>query len=285
MREIGRVDNELDASVFRDFLFNRGLECDAEKNGDGSWSLWAHDEDRMVEVSELFARFKLNPGDRFFIDDADAGARKREEHHKEERKEARKQKLTGIGDRITSTGMGKATLAFIVMSVVVTLIIGFGKNQAAFLWLAISLPEVFSGQVWRLVTPIFMHLGIIHILFNMMWLRDLGSMIENARGSKFLVTFVLVTGVLGNLGEYFASGPFFGGMSGVVYGLLGYVWMQSKFSPWSGMVLHPFTVNMMLFWFVLCLTGLVGNIANTTHTVGLVAGCLWGYLDAKQSNG
>jgi len=69
-------------------------------------------------------------------------------------------------------------------------------------------------------------------------------------------------------------------MSGVIYGLLGYVWLRGKFDPGSGLYLHPSTVTMMIIWFFLCLTGIVGSIANVTHAVGLGMGMAWGYLSS-----
>jgi GlpG protein len=127
----------------------------------------------------------------------------------------------------------------------------------------------------------FLHFNILHLLFNMLWLRDLGSMIEARKGSWMFLLLVLVLAGTSNVGQYLLSGPMFGGMSGVVYGLLGYIWMQSKFNPASGLSLQPQTVTMMILWFVLCLTGMVGHIANTVHAVGLAGGIAWGFLEAQ----
>jgi GlpG protein len=93
-----------------------------------------------------------------------------------------------------------------------------------------------------------------------------------------------VTGVLSNLGQHYFKGPFFEGMSGVVYGLLGYIWMKGKFDPASGLYLHPQTVVMMLIWFFACLFKLIPNVANWAHGVGLVVGMAWGALSSLYQN-
>jgi GlpG protein len=86
--------------------------------------------------------------------------------------------------------------------------------------------------------------------------------------------------VFPNLAQFYMHGPMFGGMSGVVYGLLGYIWIRGKMDPGSGLYLHPSTVWMMIIWFVLCVAGLFGAIANTVHAVGLGLGMAWGFLSS-----
>jgi membrane associated rhomboid family serine protease len=143
-----------------------------------------------------------------------------------------------------------------------------------------ALPEVRHGEVWRLFTPMFVHMDWWHIIFNMMWLVDLGSMIEGRQKSWLLAIMVLAMAVVSNLAQFFAGGPLFGGMSGVVYGLFGYIWIRGKFDPGSGLYLHPTTVTMMIIWFFACFTGLVGDIANAAHAAGLVMGIMWGWLSS-----
>jgi GlpG protein len=144
--------------------------------------------------------------------------------------------------------------------------------------LSLGLPEISHGEFWRLLTPVLVHFDWLHLLLNMMWLLDLGSMVEGRQSTGRLGLLFIVLGVASNLGQYRMNGPVFCGMSGVVYGLLGYVWMKGKFDPASGLYLHPHTVAMMLIWFVVCLTGYVGQIANTAHAVGLGVGVFWGML-------
>lgn len=143
------------------------------------------------------------------------------------------------------------------------------------------LPEVMAGEVWRLITPIFIHFGLLHILFNSLWLWDLGGIIERTSTSWKLGLLVFGIGLLANLAQYLFSTPAFGGMSGVVYGLLGFAWARGKFDPQPPFILNPQIMLMMLIWFVVCWTGLVGPIANVAHTAGLVLGVGWGWLEAQ----
>jgi membrane associated rhomboid family serine protease len=179
------------------------------------------------------------------------------------------------------------TVALIALSIAASLP-SIVDPQAALAVLLIGNPgspmfaDILGGEVWRLITPIFVHFGILHILFNMMWMWDLGRSIEILRGRVFLGAFVAVTGIASNLAQYVIAGsPLFGGMSGVVYALLGYVWMQGRYNRAFGIALHQSTVAMMLIWYVLCWTGILGPIANWGHTGGLVIGVAWGFLDRR----
>jgi GlpG protein len=139
------------------------------------------------------------------------------------------------------------------------------------------LPEVLGGEVYRLLTPIFIHFNFMHILFNLMWLKDLGKTIEKYLGSSRFIILILVLGISSNLLQYIYRGPHFGGMSGVLYGLLGFLWMHKICNPKSQLVSLPKRdIYMMVGWFVLCMTGLLGPIANLAHGMGLTLGMLIG---------
>lgn len=166
--------------------------------------------------------------------------------------------------------------------------LGASKDVLDALFIADSdgggLTAIASGQLWRLITPIFIHFSIMHIVFNMMWLWDLGKLVEMRRGTVFLAAFVVIDGMASNLAQYLVTGsPHFGGMSGVVYGLLGFVWMQGRYNPQFGYELTKPTVVMMLVWFVLCWAGMLGPIANWAHTAGLLIGAIWGFASRGKS--
>ncbi len=143
-------------------------------------------------------------------------------------------------------------------------------------WL--GLVQIQQGQVWRLITPIFLHFGVTHLLFNMTMLFQLGGAIESRQGTIRLALIVFSAAALSNVAQYLYHGPNFGGMSGVNYALFGYMWMQSRFVPGSGLVMPQELVFLMLFWFVICLSGTVGDVADMAHGAGLACGMILGLM-------
>lgn len=143
-----------------------------------------------------------------------------------------------------------------------------------------------EGQWWRLLTPVFIHFGFLHLAMNMLWLWELGRRIEFYHGSIFVLLLALVSAVLSNLAQYWFSGPsLFGGMSGVLYALLGFCWIFHRIRPVAAYQLPKGVIGMMLIWLLLCLSGLVtalgfGQIANAAHVSGLLAGCVAGAVAA-----
>lgn len=139
-----------------------------------------------------------------------------------------------------------------------------------------------EGQYWRLLTPIFLHFGIFHLAFNSLWVWEFGRRIEGHAGSLHFAGVVLLTGIGSNLGQYLWEGPsLFGGMSGVLYGLLGYLWIRQKVHPQPELALPPGIVGFLLVWLIICMTGVVdllmgGRIANAAHASGLVLGMILG---------
>lgn len=154
-----------------------------------------------------------------------------------------------------------------------------GSPETGFLY------EILHGQLWRLITPIFIHLSILHILFNMLWFKDLGYIIEYKFGKKDLLTLIGISGVLSNLLQYCISGPQFGGMSGVLYAMLGYVWVYKKLHDEFDYALPARDITIMVGWLLLCLTGFLGPIANGAHAGGLFVGMLYAVYKAPEKWG
>ncbi len=301
MRAICRTDDESRARVFSDYLFGKGIENEIEAGDDGTWVIWILSEDRVEEAKQLFAEYIEAPDSEDFIAARGAADRiKAEQRKKSKKSRARYVDVRTGWQRSMMPGRMPLTLVLIGVSVVVALLSRLGTSKDILDYLMITrvyeppsglsfyklgLPEIMSGQVWRLFTPIFIHFGLLHILFNMLWLKDLGGLVEIVQGRLRLILLVLFIGALSNLGQYWVSGPNFGGMSGVVYGLLGYIWIRGRFDPGSGLRLDKRTVMFMTVWFFICLVGIIPHIANTAHGIGLGLGMAWGYLSSGRIRG
>lgn len=136
-----------------------------------------------------------------------------------------------------------------------------------------------SGQWWRWITPIFIHFSVLHLVFNLLWTWELGRRVEHLQQRKVLIGLVLFTGVVSNLAQYLMTGPMFGGLSGVIFGLMGYTWLWDRLSPERGFGMPPALMVFMLLWLVLGVSGAIealglGAIANTAHLIGLLSGLL-----------
>jgi len=295
MRLIGYLADEAAARTVGDYLYARGIENQIEFHKPEGWALWVNDEDKIAEAASLLEAFRQNPVDPKYRSEGKRAAELREKHEKGEAAYRKK-----VHDRrqlfrpLTAYGFGPLTFVLIAISVGVAIFSRLGTAHEPIMSLFMTdytvegnflrwnptLPEIRHGEVWRLLTPIFIHFGPLHIVFNMLWLMDLGSMIEGRQGWIRLALLVLVIGVASNLAQFYYGGPSFGGMSGVVYGLFGYIWMRAKFDPGSGLYLHSATVTMMMIWFVACFTPLLPNMANAAHAGGLVLGVAWGWLSS-----
>lgn len=292
MRVIGHLPSEASASLLSDYLYVQGILNQIDQEADG-WGIWIHSEDELTRAKEILEAYRASPDDpKYRKQAARAEARRAQQASEEQVAAERVLDRTQVFRSSLPYGVGALTAVLILLSVAVHLLkeLGYEGNILRELYMteirevgdhyrfSSQLPEIRRGEFWRLFTPVIVHGGWLHLIFNMMWLFSLGSLIEARLSTGKLGLLVVVTAVASNLGQYWLAGPFFCGMSGVVYGLLGYVWMKSKFDPATGLFLHPNTVAMMLIWFVLCLGRVIPNVANGAHAVGLGLGVLWGFL-------
>jgi GlpG protein len=142
--------------------------------------------------------------------------------------------------------------------------------------------SVAEGEYWRLLTPIFLHFSVVHIVFNMLWLWDLGRRVELRQGSWQLLLIVVLIGVGSNVTQAVFAGPnIFGGMSGVDYGLLGYCWLWGWLRKDPVLYVPRSVMIAMVAIMLLSMTGIVEfmggpSVANAAHVGGLAMGLLLG---------
>lgn len=293
MRHIGQLPDQAQARTFSEFLVGKKIPNEIEQDPDGTWTVWINDDEQIAEAQEALTRFRAAPNTSEFRNAAGEAAKVRKAQADDLATYRRRVKTrSGLFPKVGAFGAGVLTFGLVFMCAAVAVYSKLGKDFDFVRNLLITdpmgagagtgfLPEVFSGEVWRLITPIFLHFGIMHIGFNSIWLFQLGSMIEARQGALRLALLVAIIGVLSNLAQYlFTPHAPFGGMSGVVYGLAGYIWMRGKYDERSGLGLDSTTVTFMMVWLVLCFTGWVGRIANIAHLSGLILGVVWGRVSA-----
>lgn len=157
----------------------------------------------------------------------------------------------------------------------------------AFLPFSVSLK---AGEIWRFITPAFLHFGFLHVLFNSLWMWDLGRRLEFLLGKKNYFLFFIFTATVSNIAQYrWAADTMFGGMSGVVYALVGFIIVSQRLSPNKLTAVPASVLGFMLFWLVLCMSGAVdyfigGSVANAAHVGGLLAGAAYAALTVKKTS-
>ena len=264
MIALAKFENPRVAQALVDYLNLKGIRCEQHKQDEGFVIYLMDARDELNARKELDA-FVANPNDPKYLDASwNSGV------------QLNTSLSSGMPDFI---GNIKSQSGWLTQLVILLSLISFGLMQldqnALYSALAFSEPSQLyaSMEFWRLWTPALIHFSAMHLIFNLLWVWILGGRIESIQGSKKLLLLVLVTGVASNYAQYLTSPNPFGGMSGVLYGLLGYCWIYSWLIPESKLKLPNAIVGFMLFWLVLGYSGFM-NMANAAHTVGLVSGCL-----------
>lgn len=286
MRQIGTIASPDDAQRFCDYLLTLGVT--ARIDGGDTHSVWVFEENDVECARAAFEEFNRDPREAKFAAAGPAAAKIRQDKIDGRRKA--QSNVIELGDRWQRPTRSRQPLTALLIALSVTASVmtgelGLGEPRPELLQLlqisagGSPLHEVLAGQVWRLITPIFLHFNLMHLLFDMYMLYLLGSLIELRRGTLLLAVLVLTSAVASNVGQYLDTGPRFGGMSGVDYALFGYAWMQSRFSPRGDIYIGQNTVVLMIVWLLVCMfSKMAGDVANTAHLVGLAVGMIAGYL-------
>ncbi len=160
----------------------------------------------------------------------------------------------------------------------------FLKSNDASIYPTFENTYMVSHQWWRLISPTFLHFSLTHLIFNCLWIYILGSRIEIIDGKGIFITLFLITGLSSNLGQYFCTGEYlFGGLSGAVYGLLGYCFILDLDQRGQRYDLPNALYIFMFLWLLIGFTGILnifgfGNVANIAHLVGMIAGFILGLI-------
>jgi len=293
MRLLTTVPNQAEAKILGDALYADGVATTIKETRDSSFAVWVQDEDLMEQARTFLNGFDANSSQ---VSDMARKAReqRRQEAKADERLRVRTEKVRNQIEANQNMRMGTVTAGLMAICGVVFLLTGMGEKMDVVRYFTFTplvpvrngfvfgdVSAMWEGQPWRLFTPMFLHFGLMHIFFNLWWLKDLGTAIERVFSPRYLLIFVLVTAAFSHTLEYMVSGPTtFGGMSGVVYALFSFIWIRGRLDPSFPYRMPPQLATFMLIWLGLGFTGWVGPIANWVHTGGLIVGSVWGVVSS-----
>ena len=188
----------------------------------------------------------------------------------------------------------------IVIAVVLSLLSNFGSliaiiepftftkisisNQGFLSFSSAEQTYLIENQWWRLITPMFLHFSFAHLAFNCLWIYVLGEKIERVDGKLTFTLIIILTGVFSNLLQYFwTSSSLFGGLSGVIYGMLGYCLVMEMESNYDKYGLPPGLYLFMIAWLILGFLGILdlfgfGSVANFAHLGGMLSGLMFAMI-------
>ena len=296
MRQIGSVNSQKLAERFGDFLTTEKISFQVDPLDD-VFAIWILDEDSLEQARKAFAEFQENPEAPQFVQ---AEQRAREiVAEKIEKASQRLRQQIDIRKQSQPPTQSQLLITYLLIAISVMVTLKYqieGNSFGIFSKLSIAeihdiggdsvqwnrtLQEVQDGEVWRLITPIFTHMDPLHLLFNMYMMHLFGQLLEPRIKSWRFLLLVLATAICSNLVQYYWwswvkgewNGPMFGGMSGVLYALLGFAWAKRDWEPRRGITVDQTTVHILIGWMFFCMLGLM-PIANAAHVSGLISGYL-----------
>jgi len=191
-------------------------------------------------------------------------------------------------------------LPLIVVAVVISLLSNFGSliaiiepltftkisisNQGFISFSSAEQTYFIENQWWRLLTPMFLHFSFAHLAFNCLWIYVLGEKIERIDGKFIFILIIIFTGISSNLLQYlWTSSSLFGGLSGVIYGMLGYCLVMEMESNYDKYGLPPGLYLFMIAWLILGFLGILdlfgfGSVANFAHLGGMLSGLMFAMI-------
>ena len=280
MIELMSIDKLRAAQALTDFLNTQNVPAEISKQGNVYLVKIENTEDydKAVIIAKEFSRDPNN--EKFRL----ASWESNSEHYFENNQYASSSLLEEIFSR-----SGVVTISITVMCIGLYILMAFLNPEIIFALL--SFPDLSSSQgmgfqVWKLLTPVFLHFSVPHLIFNSMWWWVYGGQIEKNQSSMQLILLTVCIGVISNTAQYYTSGPNFGGLSGVVYGVLAYCWVWGKIRPQDSFFLPNSLFNFMIIWLLIGYTGaldsLMGKMANSAHLGGLLSGLLLGFIFASK---
>lgn len=272
MLMITSFSNPRIAQAFVDYMATQGVVLTIQHHT--QWEIFLADESQAARVQAELARFLEEPTDpRYLAASWQSGQTNSGLRY------PRFPFLSTLRERA-----GPFTLGVFAVTVLLFLLMNIIGDQPVMVWLAWPYDPSLKFDVWRYFTHALMHFSVLHILFNLLWWWYLGGMVEKRLGSGKLVVITVISALLSGFAQYHFSGPWFGGLSGVVYALMGYTWLRGERDPHCGVFLPRGLILFSLVWLIVGWLDLFGmSIANGAHLAGLLVGLAMAFVDSQNA--
>ena len=268
------LNNARVAQAFIDYMASRHISIQMYPEGEGRVALWLIDAQHQVETEAELNRFLSEPNHkRYQAASWDVAETRKSQFHYH----------TPSFLSMIKAKAGPVTLSIMLLCVVIFALQQLGFNQQIFQMLHFPALDGQQWQLWRWLSHAVLHFSVMHIAFNILWWWQLGGDIEKKLGGLKLLQIFAISSALSGAGQYWVEGANFGGLSGVVYALVGYLWVVSTKAPQLGLTIPRQIVGFMLIWLVLGYMQPFMAIANTAHLAGLIAGVGIGWIDSMKS--
>lgn len=265
------------AKALSDYLHQHKIESHIQKEEDGFHLMF--DESSDIETAKrLITEFAENPNDDKFW----TASWNRNEVEDLSSEQTQAEPI--ISKVWQQTGIFTRVLGGIILAIFIAQLAGYSR----FLFLHLGFPENLTqlnfSEIYRLVTPALMHGDATHLVLNLFWWVWLAGQLEKIKGASWLLNASLFTALAAHLSQYFMVSSSFIGLSGVVYGLLGYAWLAGRLGRLPELKLPSGIIIMMLLWLVVGFAEVLNlRMANWAHLGGLLSGLLIALLEAKWS--
>jgi len=145
-------------------------------------------------------------------------------------------------------------------------------------WGANFRPLTLAGEWWRLITCCFLHIGIIHLLFNMYALAYIGVLLEPHLGKLRFISAYLLTGIISSVASLWWHDLIVSaGASGAIFGMYGVFLALLSTNVIDKDQRKPLLTSIMIFVVYNLANGMKGGIDNAAHVGGLVSGLIIGF--------
>lgn len=135
------------------------------------------------------------------------------------------------------------------------------------------------SDVLRTLTPMLLHFGEIHLVFNLLWLWYFGKQLEPVQPRTLYLMLIVLLAFISNTAQYLVlEYNNFGGMSGVVYGLVAYTWVIHNLMPRSRLMINNSMFAVFVAAMILMEVFASSLIATAAHVGGLLAGLVLGVI-------